>query len=397
MNNRNHSSARFVCGAALAAMAFCGTTGCVAFKIGDPEIVSAEFQPEKREQRTLSREVLAAGPLVTQKRDFVYVARADDARALGLGAAMNIPAGKTEIIVPGNVVKKYGIANALNFSDAFTRRPCQVLHVGLGGTVRTRERGIDAYRKFEITRQRRLSFGLFPGFAEKIYRPDGSLYPLIGKYDEDGDQNWEHFEDGYSFAPIRGLFITPWSLVITPLFGKFECHSHYWKGENIDMLDLLSQEERERIGINTRPLTQQIATRGSIAHSSWLGFHRYENLSIGEQGFSHLDAKEVTTNRMVYVTGPYLVEVQIPSLGYSQTQEILSDESNEAFILPSVLHDTEVDVKVRFLKSPYVSKTIPDGNEQAILDEVIGKTFGAKVLIRGIGVMKNTPTAPQAR
>lgn len=395
MNNRNYVFARLVFGAAFAVLGLLGTSGCIAFKIGDPEIVSAEFQTEKREQKTLSRTVLTAGPLVSQKHEFVYVAKADAARLLGLGAAMDIPAGQTEVVVPGNIVRKYGIANALDFSDTFARRSCQTLHVGLGGTVRTRERGVDAFRKFEITRQRRLSFGFFPGFAEKQWRPEGSLAPLVGKYDEDGDSDFEKFEDGCSFYPIRGLFITPWSLVMTPLFGKFECRSHYWRGKNIRKLDLLPSEEKERVGINTRPLTRQIASRGAVAHSSWFGFHRYENLSIGEEGFSRLDAQEVTTNRTVYVTGPYLVEVQIPSLGYLQTQEILSGESSEAFVLPSVLRDTEVDVKVRFLKPAYASRTIPDGNEQAVFDEAIGKTYGARIVIRGID--REKPPSPPSR
>ncbi len=306
--------------------AMCFLSGCVAFNMGAPDRQTYEFKVGKANPVALGRETVEVGPSLFRKP--------------GKGEEL----GKIDI--------------------------------GLAGDVLLRQKKGDVYHQVTITRQDRMSFGLFPWGAEYYWRPKESLEPMVGWQHKSGTIYQKDTNNRVSAVYFGGAFATPFALLYTPLFGKYECHSHHWKG-NIGILAKLSSADREKADINVR--STKSAGMGEFAHCAWLGFHKYQTIVIGPELSGRTDEWEETERRSVKVPGPYKIEFRIPSIGYRKVQTVESGETAETFLLPPVEEDVEVESKIRFFPAETVHGVLFDQNANAVFDAAQGKTFSRNV------------------
>ncbi len=305
----------------LIASSFLGT-GCMSFKVGSPETRSAEYKAETVFQKTESHGATNVAPVVVQEGD--------------------------------------------------------ALSIGLKGEIETKDRMADIYRKVVVKRQNRMSFGLFPGFAERGVR-EGGLQPMIGFHTTKERNIYTTWPGEYWQGPLFGLLYTPWALVVTPFAGSWDCHTHHWKG-NIEGLDLVSEDDRMRLGVNTCS-TDRAGDTGAAAHYAWLGFHRFLNISIDGPLFSRNEPwTKTTTTPIPAVAGPYEIEVEIPAIGYKRRQGVLEKQTKEIFFLPAAERAMTADATIRFF--PSSDKPVADNDQRAILEAARSHDFSAVVRLK---------------
>lgn len=320
-------------------------SGCMSFKVGSPEIRTAEYKADTAFGRTLSREAVDVEPAIAQD-----------------GAA---------------------------------------LRIGLKGSIETTDEMADFYRKVSITRQKRLSFGFFPATAEAWFVPKNGLSPLLGMRLETDPETIKRMRrekaldpykrmgmvlyeaptgDCYAPAPdlipsLAGVLWTPWALLVTPFSGEWECSSHHWtdrSGRNsLRILSKLAPEDRAKLGVNT---CDSFRMGGVMAHSAWFGFHRYLDLSVSVPVFSRKETWTRTKRKEIpAVAGPYEIEVEIPSIGYRRRQGVLEGQTEETFFLPSADRSASADATIRFFPSD--AGAVPDGDQRAVLNAAQGLEF----------------------
>ena len=351
-------------------------TGCVAFNMGAPDKKTYEFRAGKAKPTPLDRETIDVGPTFSRKtEDDNYVVDAAIARALGLDKVVAIPAGAKTVSVPRELANKHGVS-----SSSAPKPPkgeeLGKIDIGLAGTVLVRQQTGDVYHDVTITKQNRMSFGFFPWGAEYFHRPKGSLEPMVGWRQKSGTLYEKDTNNRVTAVYFGGAIATPFTLLFTPFFGRYECHSHHWKG-NIGILDKLTPADREKIDINVR--STKNAGIGEFAHCSWLGFHKYQTIVIGPETSGRIDGRTETERHQVKVPGPYKIEFRIPSLGYRKIQSMAPGETIETFLLPPVEEDMEVESKIRFLPAEATSGTIADKDALTVFDAAQGKTFSRSV------------------
>lgn len=352
------------------------STGCVAFSMGDPDQRTYEFRTGKAKPVTLDRKTVEVGPSLSRKSsDDEYVVDVAVARALGLDKVVAIPAGAKTVSVSRELANRHGV------SSSSARKPPKGeelgrIDIGLAGDILVRLQTGDVYREVTIAKQNRMSFGLFPWGAEYYYRPKESLEPMVGWRHKHGTIYEKNDRSRIDAVYFGGAFATPFALLYTPFFGKYECRSHHWKG-NIGVLSKLSPADREKADINVR--STKNAGLGEFAHCAWFGFHRYQTIMIGPEMPGRTDKREETERRPVKVPGPYKIEFRIPSLGYRKVQTVEPERTEETFLLPSVEEDVDAEAKIRFLPADAANETIADPDALAVFEAARGKTFSRNI------------------
>lgn len=180
------------------------------------------------------------------------------------------------------MIRRLAMAAALAMASA-AWSGCVAFNVG-DSEVYTASRG--DLGRVEVTRQKRMSFGLLPALAENYYRPPESIKPLVG---------WQHSGGGQYFRSNRepafrfmfcGLLTTPWALLVTPWHGEYPCDSHHWTGNNAELIRQLPAAEQEKLHVKTweDDRGRRWGLSGStFSHSALFGFHRYETVVVEEK------------------------------------------------------------------------------------------------------------------
>lgn len=323
--------------------------GCVAFDVGRPETFPLEVAAGE-ETRTTGREVLF-GQVVAETGG-------------GAGAGETVPA---------------------EFS----------LH-GLVDRVEQKGRKVNVV---DVTRQKRLSFGLFPGTAEWIFRPEGwamcyedmtpsgMTHDLVSFRDEIHWGGTVHSQPmPVGCLPVFWILmggsqacytaaLTPYFLFVEPFAGHWTCQGHAcwmdWGGE--------SGGNRRRGWPNRfweahgegdfRKVERSMVheTWTSWAHCVPLGFFRHSFLKFS----SECEGEWVPTGTARHVRetvaakGPYRVEVSIPSLGFSDSRAAWRGAEKVRFELPRGAAPGEAMALVKFRAEGLAA----DESQRALLED----------------------------
>lgn len=275
-----------------------------------------------------------------------------------------------------------------------------LLRVGLKGRAKVLERRADIYRELTVTKQRKMSFGFFPGMAEGGYATPEELVPMIGFDMFESEEAFKPYagmtsmvvrEGGriYARAPLNfeffmGMAWTPVALFVTPFWGDWEPQTYHWyRGDNgrwnTGVFNKLNPDDRERMRLNTCPVS---AWKSYTTHLAWLGFHRFETLELGDRFLRNEPFTAERTTGEVSVQGPYEVEVEIPSIGYKRRQPVMSGETADTFYLPSEGGTGEAEAEIRFFAAGGDEAKRPP-EERAVLDGAQGRVFKATVQLGG--------------
>lgn len=131
-----------------------------------------------------------------------------------------------------------------------------------------------------VTRQKKMSVGFLPGTAEDSCRSPESIIPAIG---------WSHWGNGQFVRDDRepaarifvGLFYTPYSLLVAPWHGDYSCTTHYWSGENVELLKLFPADVQKKLGVKTwQDGGSNMGVASGFTHAGWLGAHRYSTIVV---------------------------------------------------------------------------------------------------------------------
>lgn len=198
----------------------------------------------------------------------------------------------------------------------------------LQGEITSEQSREQHYEKVTVEKGKRLAFGLVPRYAEDIFRPENSLVPLVG-WTNKGNGKYQKWTSSNSMLGelILDILWLPNSLLVEPLFGKYECSTHHWVDNKRGTAALLSKfpaSERPKIGawtwLDERTHPQKVAG-SNCTHFGAFGFHKYCTYVIrGPEKLSRTTPvdPEVTTS-VRSVSGPYTVTLRLPALGYSET------------------------------------------------------------------------------
>lgn len=241
-------------------LVLCAGSGCVAFNVGEPEIHRERGEP-RIEKSVLSFHE-SPGIFVSQTNELVYI-----------GIAVNVE-------------------SAVEFR---TVKPDRT-----------------------ITRQRKMAFGLFPGWAESIYSERSKLKGELAKC---GILPWEsnHPQEravGTCAFPIvaptvsaiclaGGILYTPYAMFVEPFHGQYDC----FKNPDTDGFPSLS------------------------AHMAVAGFHRFTATTTENNDIKGMP-RRTTERETRLIPGPWWVRLSVPSVGFSESRPVTSREHVAVFRLP---------------------------------------------------------------
>ena len=281
-------------------------------------------------------------------------------------------------------------------------------------------------------KQRRLAVGLFPGAAEVFCMPEGALQSgwFTGEVGWDNSPPYHLLYGGESpnetlsyilevpLGAISSVGIIPaiatlQTLVIEP-FSGWSCSHDFFDGEKIKRghmpktgmpywdaskspklqnLARFPEDVRKQIGVLT--CFDGVSYHGiqftrssmNIGHWGLLGCHKYIALYIDPVKMSPASsAGEETRKRAnVSVTGPYVADLTIPSLGHYDSQIISAGGTKASFALPAVERDCTVEAVVSFREDNSVSgRSASDLTRQA-LAKVSGRDWRFDLALKGSG------------
>lgn len=347
--------------AAAAVAALLLGSGCLSVNAGKPERFSKEYCAGERPAKVVSKECVSVEPAV-------------DARQLDKGR----------------------------------------LGVGLKGTVETRTERERIYRTLTVERQRKFDFGLFPGLRESADfeglapRNDGEetdgisgrLVPMVGaSFDPDSKTyvNYGQAGFGWTFGTLLGVFfMTPYAAVAEPFVGDWSCSTHHWilpgspvgggigipqfyadeGGERKTVLDLISSSpEFEPLGVRTYAnsgTAGQSAFASQFTHAALFGFHKCVEVRILPPEITRREpvpGVETRTESRTAV-GPFRVRLEIPSLGWSRTEDVRKGRAQAWFDLPAGA-GAKTEARIRFEALPGESAE----TTEELLDKVGGTVF----------------------
>ena len=276
-------------------------SGCVAFNVGEPMISERFERDEKETERLVSRMLEEVGPAV-----------------------------KTESGLRGGTL----------------------VMVGLDGTFLETRQSVRRSRRVRTEERRKMSFGLFPVWAEWVWRPDGAEEPRW-KPPETG------FEDGKPpCAPVVGIasyavgipiaagiasVLVPYTTLVVPFVGDYE-------GVTYDN--------------SPYPMVP-------------FGFHRYHTRTTTVLSSDETETGVPKTSRTIkHAAGPFDVTLSVPELGFRETKIVPIDGGHVKFSLPADDWKSEVDAEIGIERKDYAGGFLsfrPDNVE--ILKKASGRTF----------------------
>lgn len=229
-----------------------------------------------------------------------------------------------------------------------------------------------------VIRQKRMSFGFMPFFAE-YDGPGDSLVPAMfyrnGRTTEDSDLGRRYVykaEADVESEPdilLAGIWLIPGlyvnsvvSLVWTPFFGDWECRHVDWaeRGKSrrgshgagqlffdtatpaLHALSRFPEADRRRIGVRTCYDPEKTSPGlDVITHWKLFGFHKFLRIRVqGPVRGPVADADpDIRTRRRVPVPGPVSVRVSIPDVGWTGSGVIAEDGRGASIALPHVERD----------------------------------------------------------
>lgn len=328
--------------------------GCLAFNVGHPETFPLEL-PAGEETRTTGREVLF-----------------------------------------GQVVAEMGGQSG----DGKTL-PVEISLHGMMDRVEQKGRKVNVV---DVTRQKRLSFGLFPGTAEWIFRPEGWAVPdgaPSGMTPEQQEEliamryraHWGDWGDSVranslqvpeACLPFVGMLevglglgvgalyttpLTPYFLFVEPVAGHWTCQSHMcWidlsKGQSGSLRYWEANGEGHFRKVDPSMIREKLV---AFVHCIPLGFFRHSFVKFSEEREGEWSptgpARHV--REAVAAKGPYRVEVRIPALGYADSRVAWRGAEKVRFDVPrgNVPGEVVALVKCR------AEGTVADESQRALLED----------------------------
>ena len=279
--------------------------------------------------------------------------------------------------------KSYKVSTVVGEGDEFHRTAT----IELAGQITSGLPHVQHYKSVTVEKRKKLAFGLFPGTAEVFFNTPGEkrLWSIFGL----------RYWDSTTYQAIGGradfagfFFYTPVALLYEPFFGTWECHSHHWAGKNVQYLQKFSPEEREKIGAFTRAdqdAHPQAWIRSGFTHSALIGFHRYCDYEVHDPVESTkttpAPSKTVTTDRKV--AGPYSVQLELPSIGFSQTVAVPLGQTMASFDLPSPPAGglPFANGSVRFLPPPGGLEAVRNEDDRALLKQAIQREWPVAIAL----------------
>lgn len=294
-------------------------SGCVAFNVGSPETVVFEI-PAGTETRTTSRKALFSRASVERE-----------------GAPSDAGARLS--------VRLDGIVE-------LGRQPCRIVD------------------EVSVVRQKRLSFGFYPGFAECWFRPDNSAKPMYF----DDDPNWEYYEEPSwtSWAVVGGMFglysaiLVPYNLLVEPIAGNWECEDHRWFQDGTLWL-----KKEDGTGYRKDPAP---AGKGAIfSHTVPFGFFRHVTLRFSPPRFKAANpiGAAAYVREPLDVRGPYRVDLSIPAIGYSEGRAVASGADRAEFRIPAGATTESAVALVRYRSPEDGLAAIRDESRRVLLEDAM--------------------------
>ena len=285
----------------------------------------------------------------------------------------------------------------------------RILRIGLLGEVVSQQSVEQSWERVTVEKQRRLAFGFMPYRAELLYRPQGSLMPLVG-WNHKGGGNYETWVSSDARGEVlAGLLWLPYSLLVAP-FLPYECRTHHWgrqsrpslqpygdsKSKNevpmVNYLTKFSDRERQEIGAwmwsdeKTHPQRRAAST---CSHLGAFGFHKYCTYVVkGPERFSMRTREEPERKtRKRSVLGPYRVTLELPECGFVRTLDVPEGESAVDFDLGGLdAADGHAEGTVSFQPPAEGLDAVRSPDDRALLEAASRRPFPVRVQVRPAGL-----------
>ena len=235
--------------------------------------------------------------------------------------------------------------------------------IGLLGNITSTRPKVQHYAKVTVEKRKRLAFGITPVDAERMFRPKNALVPQTAEYYK-GNGQYKDTPNQFD-TKFLGSCVGFWLLLDTPValfyepFAPYEKDVHYlgrfvksestrkgnvlflnnvFSAEDIDLLRKFSPEDREKIGAWTyyeNDRHPHDTFWNGFSNSALLGFYKFCYYLVHEpEDLSRTTPvdPEVTDSRRT-VSGPYLVTLRLPDLGYVETVAVEPGKTEARFRL----------------------------------------------------------------
>lgn len=220
------------------------------------------------------------------------------------------------------------------------------------------------YTRREVTVQRKMSFGLYPVWAEWIWKPDKAADPAWSRKLENVFVEWAGCSEAAPVAGAIGFLLVgsigsciasvavPYSLLVAPFYGNYEGFTN-----------------------NDNPSPILFVP---------LGFHRYQTTTWGRK-LSDLEVTngaQQTRDVSCRATGPFNVWLVIPELSYSKTISVPWGQTTAMFEVPMDSVDREVEARIGVF-APNEMERQPSKDTLALLDKVSRRYFVGNITLPG--------------
>lgn len=295
------------------------------------------------------------------------------------------------------------------------------VEIGLYGEITTTRQREQHYNSVSLTKRKRLAVGLYPDWAEQLYRPKDALQPVrltyVGNGKYSSHQMLTSDAGGYFYGAVLynlslGILPLPF-LFLDGLFGSFDHEWHYLgktletrtspvpgnpnftkvntthDSRDIELLAKFPAEDRRKIGAWTwRDDAQH--PQNSFWHGfcptptywPWPGVYKYSTYVVHEpvELERTTPAAPETTVVRGGITGPYGVFLQVPEIGLARTLTVPRGEKTVRFTLaPSESGATSAQATVRFLPPSGGPEEAWDEDARALLEQAEGQDFPVEV------------------
>lgn len=279
-----------------------------------------------------------------------------------------------------------------------------------------------------VRTQKRLAVGFFPGSAEFLFVPQGALQPVLDSswarktrdtprrlYVSDPRNNiggYVKYELFYLLGTC-GLLTsvgTVYSLICAP-FDDWKCGRHDFVDPNgivkvgdaydadspkLRALLRFSKSQRNRIGIITC-LDNHYGGAPSATHFGLIGIHKHLAVFVdGPTAGPTTVIGTETKRRSGFAAGPFIVELKMPDLGFSDWKRVAPGETQAAFSLPAVERDCTVEVIVSFREDASANGRAADDLTRQVLAKAAGREWRFDLALKGTGLPASGPTLVRA-
>lgn len=238
-----------------------------------------------------------------------------------------------------------------------------------------------SYREtWTIRKRRRLGVGLFPGMSEILLMPDKALSAAVfaRKRHATGEYADNPLGQGTMYilksVPMILMCCIPQvigtvnSLLVEP-FGPWECEHDFvdpdyvrkltplkvtggtigrWQASESPKIRVLSKYANQ-LGVHTCLNSEGGSSGLAFSHMGLVGIHKYVAVFVDgpEKGPSTVIGTE-SKRRSVAVTGPYIVEFSIPDLDHMDWRRVAARETETTFPLPMAPRNCTAEAVVTF-------------------------------------------------